>query len=134
KRRERGRLQAKEIREFRRQLPGDLRERISRIDAAVAPSAPFFWDLFRRRVDAHEMFRPLTNLDQVRDIAMKILRQEGHDLAGIVLKPFWGPPVLVFKAVPEHEEAVAAVEQGRTTDRGRELRRKIAALARPTRR
>jgi len=127
-RRARARLEQKEFRDFRRSLDADLTARIAKVRAAVAPEAPVFWHVFKRRIAARETFRPLDSIETVRDVAMAVLREDGHDLTGIILKVFWEPPVLLFDPAPSAENAVAVVDQVRATDRGQARLRQIRAL------
>lgn len=77
-----------------------------------------FWRVFTDRVAARETIAPLRTEEAIRNIALGVLRAEGHDLDGITLKVWWRPPVLVFKAVPAHELAVEAVERTRGAQLG----------------
>jgi hypothetical protein len=128
-RRARVRLEEKEARDFQRALADrGIMKRIDRVREAVAPGAPVFWYILKRRIAARESVGAIDSLDIVRDLAMAVLRQEGHDMSGIVLKVFWRPPVLAFDPVPEHTQALEVVEQVRATEHGRERLGQIRAL------
>lgn len=128
-RRERARLEAKEAVDFQRELAArGILARIAKVRAAVARDAPVFWHIIKRRIAARESVGDIKSLEEVREIAMSILRADGHDLDGIVLKVFWRPPVLAFEPVPSHENALVVVEEVRGSERGRQRLREIAAL------
>jgi len=130
KRREILRLREKEIREYRKRIPADLVRRVERVDAAVNPRAAVFWGAFRARLATWEKVAPVRTLEATRQIAADVLREAGYDLDGVVLKPIWTPPVLIFEVNPDHAVATKAVEDGRGTPRVRDLRQRIAALSR----
>jgi hypothetical protein len=128
-RRARARLEGKEARDFQRALADrGLLARIDKVREAVAPQAPMFWMIIKQRIAARETFKAIRSLEQIRALAMEILRADGHDLTGIVLKVFWQPPVLAFDPVPSVENATAVVEEVRATARGRDRLRQIRAL------
>lgn len=112
KRREDARAAAKEIRAVRRELfaRDELGERKAAVNRFVAADSAFFWHAFKARAAAREYFRPMTDLEQAREIALGILAAEGFDMTGLVLKPFWAPPFLTFEAQAEQGRAIQAVE------------------------
>lgn len=128
-RRARQRLEDKEAGDFQRALEArGIMERIANVRAAVAPSSPMFWHVFKRRVAARETFRPIKDLEVVRDLAIAVLQEEGLDLTGIVIKVTWRPPVMAFDAVPTHENALTVVEEVRQSERGAARLRRIQGL------
>lgn len=129
KRRQRSRLEAKEVAQFHRALADrGIMDRIAKVRAAVAPASAMFWHILKGRIAAREMFRAIPSLEVVRELAMAVLREEGYDLTGIILKVAWRPPVLAFDPVPSHENALEVVDEVRGSEHGRELLRKIAAI------
>lgn len=110
-RRRRARSEAKELRAIGRELAArGVVARAAAVNRIVAPGAPFFWRNLKARIAARETFRPVRSLEVVRDLALEILTADGVDLAGLVLKVDWRPPVLRIEAVPAQEEALAAIQ------------------------
>ena len=102
-RRARQRLDTAELRDVWRGLGKlGIADRIQRVNEAVAPTAPLFWHLFKLRVAAREGQAPIRSETDLRELAEAVLRENGHDLTGVVLKVGWRPPVLTFEAVSEH--------------------------------
>lgn len=116
RRRAEARAAAKELDRVRREFFAmGVADRVHAVNLAVAPNSPLFWRTFKDRIVAREFFGPLRDLEAARGVAIGVLRELGFDLAGIVLKPDWQPPILRFEAQVEHQLAVKAVE----TVRGR---------------
>jgi len=124
KRRARQRLEQKDIRDVWRVFADQgLAERIRRANVAVAPESAFFWHAFKLRLAAREARSPVRTPEEVRDVAMAILAEEGLDLTGVVLKVTWRPDgsgrgQLFFEAGAEHEQAVDAVLKVRGSGAG----------------
>lgn len=131
KRRERARLEARQRKDFSRELGRrGFRGRLDAVNAGLAPDAPVFWRIFKERLKAAETFGPIRSLDAVRDLALAVLREDGHDLAGITLKVFWDPPALLFTAIPVHEVALEVVKEVQGSPKGAARLREMAAVER----
>jgi len=101
----------KELRNIHRELEKrGVAARARAVNRIVAPGAAFFWRSLKGRIAAREALRPIQSLDTVRDVALKILADQGVDMTGLTLKVEWQPPALWLEAVPAPEEAMAAVE------------------------
>jgi hypothetical protein len=130
------RLVDREIRQVVKTLASSgVYARISAVAAVVHPTAgsQLFWHAFKSQIAARELLGPITTPEAVRDIAVKLLRdQHGIDLDGIVLKAtITRPgPQIFFEAVPAVELAHAALAEARTSERGQRRAAKMAALAR----
>ena len=130
------RLVDREIRQVVKTLAGSgVYTRISAVSSVVHPSqgSQLFWMAFKHQIAAIEELDPITDVTVVRDIALRLLReQHGLDLTGIVLKATItrpGPQVF-FEAVPAVELAHAALAEARASERGQRRAAKMADLAR----
>jgi hypothetical protein len=124
-RRARARIDAKEVRDVWRVFADEgLAQRIAAVNAAIAPTAPWFWHVFKLRLAAREASAPVRDPEIVRQLAVAVLAEERHDLSGIVLRLTWRPGdngrgVLTFEAGSEIEHARGVVQTVQATDRGR---------------
>lgn len=109
-RRRRAREEEKRLRAVQRELAAE-KARAVVVNRIIAPTAPLFWHVLKARIAARESLCALRDRNQIRDIALGILAEEGADMTGLVLKVEWYPPALELEAVPEHGTAVAAVER-----------------------
>ena len=128
-RRQRQRVEARELAEVRRRLDArGIYARCAVINAAVAPGYALFWRIYKDRVRAREMIVPITKVVEARDIAVKALEELGVDLTDVSLKAEWKPPRMVFQAVPSYEAAVESVTEVRRSERGKARAQRLVRL------
>jgi hypothetical protein len=115
------RAAAKETAAIHRELAArGLADRAAVVNRAVSPGAAFFWHALKARIAAREAITPLRGtegLGVVRDIAMKLLSEEGVDTTGLVLKVEWHPPYMWLEAVADLAIAIEATEAVRARAR-----------------
>ena len=128
-RRQRQRVEARELSEVRRRLEArGIYARCAIVNAAVAPGYELFWRIYKERVRAREMIVSITKVVEARDITVKALEELGVDLTDISLKAEWQPPRMVFQAVPSYEAAVEAVTEVRRSERGNARAQRLVRL------